>query len=660
MGKNLVLLICGLIWASCFIIEAEAQSRMYIVPVAQEDFTYISYYPDPTQSDMGNSSCQGDSFGFYSGHEGMDFIIPKNTPIYAAASGTVTHKTQSCNSGLCYGKYLYINHSGNNWTLYAHLNSYAVPNNTSVKKGELIAYSGNSGTDTPHLHWEVITGGSAISGNPHNPYYCDAEWFTTNPPTYADEERNCHTETIQIYDDEPVNGAMIYTHPDGDHYQFHEYYRDGAGLVLLDRGDMGSEFAHPVIDGEGSVENKEKWVVGDVDGSGYDDMVLITEPTSSSFKAHVWLSNGDGSFQSREKWLESNHKPDLYFLADKNGDGDDDLIVAYQNGNAASQIVTWDKYPSNVWFKNGQGNWERRDRSDWQFEDREEWVYDFGININTDVYLVGDVSGNEKADIICGYERPENPSCSTGGKKMRWYAYTGGHGKEWLSTWGCISSDYMLGNVNGDNEGKMDLVQVRHDSPTKSSVFVAKSNGSGFDRTSQWKSDFCNVHHTYWMSDVNLDGDDDIFCYYRTHPLSLNMMHSNGSTEFGMKREFLRGIYRETGGAFRFGHFSDIYLAIGEEEHTVCDTVQAAGISSCYAEVEVDANSFWFHDDGYVAPGFASYEIECGSWAFLAIDGETTDLLYSSGEVIWEEDDFGNPTCNTDPSWPVCGWITTD
>ena len=85
-------------------------------------------------------------------HHGQDFGVLSGTPVYATADGVV--KSRQGNTG--YGKTIVIDHSYGIKTIYAHLNKYMVNPGDSVQRGDLIAYSGNTGRSTgPHLHYEV-------------------------------------------------------------------------------------------------------------------------------------------------------------------------------------------------------------------------------------------------------------------------------------------------------------------------------------------------------------------------------------------------------------------------------------------------------------------------------------------------------------------------
>ncbi|WP_299547364.1 M23 family metallopeptidase [uncultured Helicobacter sp.] len=87
-------------------------------------------------------------------HTGIDFGIPVGTPIYAPADGVAYFANNSYNGG--YGIMVKLEHSFGFSTFYAHLSKIVVQKGDFVKRGQLIAYSGNSGRSTgPHLHYEI-------------------------------------------------------------------------------------------------------------------------------------------------------------------------------------------------------------------------------------------------------------------------------------------------------------------------------------------------------------------------------------------------------------------------------------------------------------------------------------------------------------------------
>ncbi len=110
-------------------------------------------------------------------HSGVDFRTEKREgiPVYATADGYVSRIKISIYG---YGKAIYIDHPNGFTTVYGHLQKAALgiqerikteqyaqknyeieillkPNEMPVKKGDLIAYSGNTGGSSgPHLHFE--------------------------------------------------------------------------------------------------------------------------------------------------------------------------------------------------------------------------------------------------------------------------------------------------------------------------------------------------------------------------------------------------------------------------------------------------------------------------------------------------------------------------
>ena len=90
-------------------------------------------------------------------HEGVDIHGDVGTPIYATGDGEIEF-TGPTGSG--YGIALMINHGFGYKSWYAHLSKCVARSGQKVKRGSLIAYSGNTGRSTgPHLHYEVIRNG---------------------------------------------------------------------------------------------------------------------------------------------------------------------------------------------------------------------------------------------------------------------------------------------------------------------------------------------------------------------------------------------------------------------------------------------------------------------------------------------------------------------
>ena len=122
-------------------------------------------------------------------HMGLDLKTLKreNLPVHAAAEGYIA-KVKIEPGG--FGRAIYINHPNGYTTLYAHLNNFAPaleayikreqyrreewrifidlpPDLFPVKKGEFIAFSGNTGgSQAPHLHFEIRRTADDVNVNP--------------------------------------------------------------------------------------------------------------------------------------------------------------------------------------------------------------------------------------------------------------------------------------------------------------------------------------------------------------------------------------------------------------------------------------------------------------------------------------------------------------
>jgi len=91
-------------------------------------------------------------------HEGMDIAAPHGTPIVAAADGIVTFSGPAAS----YGNVVFIDHGHGFATAYAHNSTNRVRARQRVRRGEIIAYVGNTGRTTgPHVHYEVHVNGVA-------------------------------------------------------------------------------------------------------------------------------------------------------------------------------------------------------------------------------------------------------------------------------------------------------------------------------------------------------------------------------------------------------------------------------------------------------------------------------------------------------------------
>jgi murein DD-endopeptidase MepM/ murein hydrolase activator NlpD len=94
-------------------------------------------------------------------HLGVDFASPVNTPVFASNGGKVVLARDLFYTGLT----VIIDHGMGIFTVYGHLDSLRVEENTFVQKNQSIALSGKTGRVTgPHLHWGVKIRGEWVNG----------------------------------------------------------------------------------------------------------------------------------------------------------------------------------------------------------------------------------------------------------------------------------------------------------------------------------------------------------------------------------------------------------------------------------------------------------------------------------------------------------------
>lgn len=94
-------------------------------------------------------------------HTGIDLGVPTGTQVHAAKDGTVSKVAWDPNG---YGNYLMIDHGGGLVTLYGHCSRILAVVGQSVKAGDVVALSGNTGHSTgSHLHFEVRVNGQAVN-----------------------------------------------------------------------------------------------------------------------------------------------------------------------------------------------------------------------------------------------------------------------------------------------------------------------------------------------------------------------------------------------------------------------------------------------------------------------------------------------------------------
>lgn len=102
--------------------------------------------------------------GVYKLHTGIDIPAPIGTNFLAANEGIVVKASYN----YAYGNMVMVDHGGGVSTLYAHGDEIMVTLGQTVKKGDVVLKTGNTGNSTgPHAHFEVRINGTPVDPLPY-------------------------------------------------------------------------------------------------------------------------------------------------------------------------------------------------------------------------------------------------------------------------------------------------------------------------------------------------------------------------------------------------------------------------------------------------------------------------------------------------------------
>ncbi|WP_392532062.1 S8 family serine peptidase [Nostoc sp. C117] len=203
---------------------------------------------------------------------------------------------------------------------------------------------------------------------------------------------------------------------------------------------------------QGGFSNDQKWLVGDFNGDKRADLANVFNDqgkasidvylsTSSSFTNQRWATQ-QGGFWNQQKWL----------VGDFNGDGRDDLTKVFNEGDRAS---------IDVHLSNGSNFTIKR------------WATQQGGFSNEQKWLVGDFNGDKRADLANVFNDQGKASIdvylsiSSSFTNQRWATQQGGFGND---------QKWLAGDFNGD--GQDDLANVFNDA-NQASIDVHFANSAG-------------------------------------------------------------------------------------------------------------------------------------------------------------------------------------
>jgi murein DD-endopeptidase MepM/ murein hydrolase activator NlpD len=97
-------------------------------------------------------------------NDGINLALPEGTPIRASENGVVAYAGNELKG---YGNLVLVRHSNGYVTAYAHARELLVKRGDQVKRGQVIAKSGQTGNvDAPQLHFEIRKGPAPLDPMP--------------------------------------------------------------------------------------------------------------------------------------------------------------------------------------------------------------------------------------------------------------------------------------------------------------------------------------------------------------------------------------------------------------------------------------------------------------------------------------------------------------
>jgi murein DD-endopeptidase MepM/ murein hydrolase activator NlpD len=93
-------------------------------------------------------------------NDGINLAVPEGTPIKAADDGVVAYAGNELKG---YGNLVLIRHSNGFVSAYAHASELMVKRGDTIKRGQVIAHAGQTGSVTsPQLHFEIRKGSTPV------------------------------------------------------------------------------------------------------------------------------------------------------------------------------------------------------------------------------------------------------------------------------------------------------------------------------------------------------------------------------------------------------------------------------------------------------------------------------------------------------------------
>jgi hypothetical protein len=269
---------------------------------------------------------------------------------------------------------------------------------------------------------------------------------------------------------------------------------DGVVGVLLGNGDGTFQ---PVVTYSSGGAYASTVVVADVNGDGKSDLIVANQVANSSGSGSnpedgmiaILLGNGDGTFQNAVLYDVGGYFGYSVAVADVNGDGKLDLVATIQCGSNPCS----DNSEVGVLLGNGDGTFQ------------EAKTYGSGGYAALSV-VVADVNGDGKPDIVVSNQCLD--SCSGGGAGVLLGNGDGTFQTAVTYSSGGNADSVVVADVNGD--GKPDLLMGNYCVSSNCTVVVLLGNGNGTFQPLVTYGSGGDAQPSVRVADVNGDGTPDI------------------------------------------------------------------------------------------------------------------------------------------------------
>jgi hypothetical protein len=293
-----------------------------------------------------NTATAGNSTVYNADLYAIDFQFTLNEIVAAASGGTASVFPDN---GDGYGNKVVVDHTGGYYSVYAHLNGFAISHGAVVQGGTPVGYAGGSGGYPVHLHFHMQSDLSAYEPEPMSgvtgfdaygiPWNCAdhgaSPYWTSSPPYGTDtigwwrggdqswhlsNDFNSSSEYACVYGsastNKPVTGDW-----DSDGDDTIGWWRGSDKSWHLTNGPCQGTITSQYICVYGSASTDIP-VRGDWDGDG-DDTIGWWRPGDKSWH----LTNGpcSGTITSNYTCVYGSAATDIPVVGDWDGDGDDTI-----------------------------------------------------------------------------------------------------------------------------------------------------------------------------------------------------------------------------------------------------------------------------------------------------------------------------------------------